>query len=275
MADEPETPESRVLLAPHLSVTQITMYLRCSMQYWFRYIQNVIAPPNLALANGKAGHSGLEHDNITKIATGSPAPVADVLDIAVTELTALSSFIPDLNPTDLDSTKDKLTATLQVYMAGTGALGPMPTAAEEEFWMDVPGTDPVLGFIDVQNDVGLFDYKFTTRAKTQDAADMSLQLSVYDIATAHQARNLGFISLLPPTTRSEPKVIFTTRNTALMAPALRAHRAARTFVQIQNVSRAIAAKVFTPVDDERICSWCGYRQACQGLQPTEFPKGME
>jgi hypothetical protein len=23
---------------PHLSITQVGMYLRCSMQYWFRYI---------------------------------------------------------------------------------------------------------------------------------------------------------------------------------------------------------------------------------------------
>lgn len=53
--------------APHLSVSQISMYLRCSLQYWFRYIQGIKAPPNLKLTVGKAGHEGLEFENRQKV----------------------------------------------------------------------------------------------------------------------------------------------------------------------------------------------------------------
>jgi len=45
---------------PHLSWTQINMYLRCGMQYYFRYIKGLKCPPNNALLIGLGTHLTVE-----------------------------------------------------------------------------------------------------------------------------------------------------------------------------------------------------------------------
>jgi hypothetical protein len=148
----------------------------------------------------------------------------------------------------------------------------IPTGVEEEFLLPIIGTDPVLGFIDVRDPISLYDYKFTKRLKTPEEVDTSIQLSVYDLATDFTSPNMALISLIPPNTRSEAKVLTTYRSAEQMTPAARRTRAARTIGQIQNTARAIANEIFTPVDDPRVCSWCGYRETCQSLRTDEYPQ---
>jgi hypothetical protein len=53
-----------------LSPAQATMYLRCGMQYHFRYILGLKKPPSIAMVEGSSNHAAFEGNNKHKIKTG-------------------------------------------------------------------------------------------------------------------------------------------------------------------------------------------------------------
>ena len=65
----------------HLSVTQIKMYLRCPLQYKFRYIDSLKIPPVSAITLGKSIHSALEANYSQKINTKQDLPVIQIADL--------------------------------------------------------------------------------------------------------------------------------------------------------------------------------------------------
>ena len=65
---------------PHLSVTQLKMYLRCPLQYKYRYIHGLRIPPTGAITLGKSIHSALEENYSQKIETHQDLPLDHVTD---------------------------------------------------------------------------------------------------------------------------------------------------------------------------------------------------
>lgn len=273
----------RVLSArPHISVSQVQMYLRCSYQYRLRYLDGLKEPPKLALATGKAGHAALEYNTKHKIKTGSDLDLATFLDVGSDLYDAHVAEIEssDLNDDDLGAEKDATLATLKVFRTKV-APAIRPAASEWEFNLDLSTTETekplriINGKIDlIQLDAStptptlrIDDYKFTSKARSQQEADISIQLSTYDMAvelqTGHAPSSLGLICLIPPTTKSEPRVVPIRRDPALMTPEARAVRAERTRYQFETVQRGIDAGIFIPTDDPKTCSWCGYQRTCQ------------
>ncbi len=59
----------------HLSVTQLKMYLRCPLQYEFRYIKGMKIPPAGVMTLGKSIHSTLEENYRQKIETRQDLPL--------------------------------------------------------------------------------------------------------------------------------------------------------------------------------------------------------
>ena len=59
----------------HLSVTQLKMFLRCPLQYEFRYIKGLKVPPVEAMTLGKSIHSTLEENYKQKIETKKDLPI--------------------------------------------------------------------------------------------------------------------------------------------------------------------------------------------------------
>ena len=53
----------------HISVSQIKMFLRCPLQYKYRYIDNLKIPPTGSLLLGSSVHSSLEGNYRQKIET--------------------------------------------------------------------------------------------------------------------------------------------------------------------------------------------------------------
>lgn len=249
---------------PHLSVSQITMYLRCSKQYFYRYIEGLKRPPNIRLVTGKAGHAGIEQDNLWKLTTGESLPARTIVEHGVAAFEEFAEEAEDATATEKSNAKDSLAATLDYYGTEYSPHAPKVLAAEQEFFIDVSTkTDPMLGYIDLIDADGIWDYKFTSRPKTQDEVDLSLQLSVYDIANGQKAKNLGLVAIIPATSRSTPRIAITRRTPALLRKRARTEKTLRTLTTIEAVSEAIQHETFIPVDDPRICSWCGYRDICQ------------
>ena len=267
---------------PHFSFSQMSMYLRCGMQYYFRYIKGLIMPPNLPLSSGKAMHEALEYNGKHKISKGEDMPVSDLNDVLVT---SHDKFIKELEPEEkrgAGKDKDESLGILGLYRR-TQAPNIDPIAVEHPFSIDLNTEDsdfgyvPVIGYVDSyaalpdprpgptqgRKVIALEDYKKVARKRSQSEVDLTPQLTLYDYVFNLQTdamtdvvgyRLLGYNRDGP---FSQP--IYRTP----VPKEQRVNRWHRMLNQMRRVQEAIAKGVFIPVDDPKVCGWCGYRDICQ------------
>ena len=281
---EPETPHRP---SNHFSFSRLAMWMRCSLQYKFRYVDNLIARPALALSNGRAGHTAVEYNAQHKVKTGLDRPLPELLDLFSDSYDA---EVSELEPTDLKDgesigeTKDATVSTLTLFHRKV-APTITPHRVEQEFRLVIEPTEehdfpiePIVGRIDSiqsrpEDDHPLaiahtetIDHKFRRQRGHPEEADYSDQLTLYDMVSTRagiQTKNLGFLTFLPPTTRQPPRVEATLRSPILLTPKVREARHDRLLYKIRTVARAIKNGTFVPTDDPKTCSWCGYREMCQ------------
>ena len=267
------------------------MYLRCSMQYYFRYVLGLKERPKLYMSNGSAGHTALELNSKNKIATGADQKLEEILqnyhDAFDKEIKDFekSDFKPDDDP---GTTKNVTDQILTVYRHRI-APDIRPIAVELDFTVPLPATEdfefetkPMQGKIDLvasrgrimqpnakpMDRKGVFDNKFPQRlpSNLQDLADINDQTTVYDMALTMAGAppdDLGFIHFVPPTKTIASRIITTYRSAELMKPENRLRRHQRLLYKIRTTARAIAHGIFIPTDDPRICAGCGFRDRCQ------------
>jgi hypothetical protein len=267
---------------PHVSVSQLNTYSRCSMQWFFRYVEGFIEPPKLATGAGKAGHAVLETNSKRKIRTGEDMPMEEILDHFSATFDFHMTDVDDADAKAKGETKDNLALDIQ-YWRQKFAPTILPILVEHEFTvqLDTPEpTRPILGFIDlaqlanrVTKQLGVWDYKFTPSSRTpksQLEVDTSPQLTMYDLVIEQQTglppAEIGYYQLMPPgkdVIKYPPDVRVIRRNPALLTPDARRNRRARLAHQFMTMERAIQHGIFIPTEDPRVCSWCGYRAICQ------------
>jgi hypothetical protein len=254
--------------------------MRCSMQYYFRYVKGMIERPNLAMTAGTAGHSALQANYMKKIGTGYDMPLPDLLDkysdFHDNETSRLEPS--DLQPDeDLGVSKDNGMNQLRHFHA---KVAPKIRPALVEFEFNVDMSDPEYGEplrisngrIDlITTSEEIFDNKFLSRRsrKSQLEIDSSPQLDMYDLAYnlrfGRDARNVGIMAFIPPGKKADtpPEVQILTRDPRLNSKTGKAGRRARIIHKLHTVERAIKSGIFMPADDPKTCSWCGYREQCQ------------
>lgn len=269
---------------PHLSFSQLQMYLRCGMQYYFRYILGLKEPPALAPTAGTAGHNAVEADGRRKIRTGMNMSLDEMLDF-FSSTYELKTKDVELKPDeDMGRTKDQIVSSLAIYHQ-TIAPKILPLSVERSFSLEIPKARPVQGRIDLvslsqkrtpiwatNSKAQIWDNKFTMsrRAKSQLEIDTSPQLSTYDMAfeqeTGKAPETVGIIQFMPPgqnATRYPAQVSVIARSPEMMTPEARERRKARTTHQYQTAEAGIAAGIFIPTDNPMTCGWCGFRERCQ------------
>ena len=291
--DEPDVISTR----PHLSYSQLSMYLRCSMQYFFRYVLGLKDKPKVSLSIGKGGHAALEWNTKKKIETGTDQPVeavvqkaSDFMDTYLRDLPA-SEYEKDVEPGE---TKDKFLAATKVFRT-RDAPKITPIAAEVAFTLDlnqfIPDDEepirPIVGALDVlSTDRDLFvapptiapikvdDYKFVTRKKSQSEVDLSPQITLYNGVVkqivGRWPSKAGLIQLHPGTTRDGPDAIPLSRSPDLMKPEAQESRLKRLVYQFRRAEAGIKAAIFIPTDNPITCSWCGFRERCQMSLVNDF-----
>ncbi len=275
----------------HFSFSQLSMYLRCSMQYYFRYVLGLKERPKLDLARGRAGHGALETNARHKVATKSDQSVEQILDnfstTFNTELAELESgdLAADENP---GKTKDATIETLRLWRL-RDAPKIQPHAVELEFLIPLPPTEehhdevkPINGKIDLISDrpvimtprgrpvikTTIVDEKFPGRKPSNalEQALMSDQLTLYDLVLSRAGKPVDVLALehfIPPTTKLPARVELSARSPQAMRPLARKARHERLLYKLRTVARAIRAGIFVPTDDPKDCSWCGFRERCQ------------
>lgn len=243
----------------HLSPTQINMFLRCPMQWYWRYAEGLVLPPAGGMIKGRAVHRGLEGNYKQKVETFEDLPVDDVVGIAV------AAFDEEKDQVDWTQEEDPPGKHLDAVVAMTEAyqreLAPeiQPIAAEEGFAVDVEGFK-VVGIMDVVTTKGPRDTKTSGRTPVADVAEKSLQLACYGIAYEEiygveaEESSLDYVVHTKKETKTAVRRI---KPSAEMANVFR-----RT---VSGVGKAIENEVFFPNIDGWHCSekWCGYWHICR------------
>ena len=269
----------------HFSYSQLSTYLRCSYQYYFKYILGIKEAPSLALATGKGGHAALEWNARRKLSTGEDMPTPDMLDLASDFLDIGYSEIEKLDAKESGRAKDQTIGQVRVYRTKQ-APAIEPIAVEHKFELIIPPDNdypdpilPTIGYTDViamvprpathpgrsSMALSIEDYKFTGRAKSQGEIDITPQLSIYDLNLYEQTGTLPDVLGIRmfTYTKDGPQVRVAYRSKDLMKPSVRKTRWERLRQQIRRVQAAINAGVFIPTDDPKTCAWCPYAYRCQ------------
>lgn len=242
----------------HLSVSQINMYLRCPISYYYRYIEELVIPPRSALTRGKAVHSGIEFNYKQKMETKEDLPLTDVQEFTS------SVFDEEAKETDFDGedkgkVKDSTISLVSLYHQEV-APEVQPTAVEERVEIAFDGADyTLLGFIDLIDQHNMIrDTKTTGRTPNESVLQDNLQLAAYSLMyrtiKGEEETGVGLDYLVDLKT---PKV------TKMQAKVDEAQRVR--FLRIMDaVANAIKAEAFYPNSNNMLCSPknCGYWELC-------------
>jgi hypothetical protein len=249
----------------HLSPSQLEMYLKCPMQYYWRHVEGRTDPPGIAQVAGLSGHKGVEVNNRHKQEHGEDLPASVVVECFSDHLSDTSKEIEDWEGETLDGTIKAVAPTLMNYMEDV-APPIQPVAVEQPFIIDIEGL-PVVGFIDLQTSKGLVvDYKFPKSRGSpflkQYTVDTSPQLSTYAMATGK--KRVGYVLML------REQVLKTKTNPAearQMKSARKAGDLKYTRELYLQVARSISAGAFplcSPMNFLCSSKYCGYWNRCRG-----------
>lgn len=231
-----------------LSASSLQDYENCPLKYKLRYDWRLPEDASAALQFGSAMHLALKA-YFDGVRAGRPLHEDSVIDSFLDEFG--KAKIDDEVQRDLYTSqgREQLSAFLRSPLARP-ANNVLET--ERRFKVEIGGAK-VKGRFDrvdrlANGDVAIIDFK-TGKAKTQDDADDSLQLSVYALAAkalGHSASSLVFINLQNGT-------------------AIESRRAPKQLSEAEEQVRTIAAKIAAGEFDPRpsgACLWCSYQTIC-------------
>lgn len=241
----------------HLSITQIKMYLRCPLQYKFRYIDGLKIPPVSAITLGRSIHSALEVNYCQKMKTREDLPVEQVTDL-------FSDFWEaDVKETLFDEdekpgkVKDEGVGLITTYHSRVSPTI-QPKVVEKDFELSFENVDYTLkGKLDlVDNQDIIIDHKTTKRSMPQDDINSDLQLTCYALAYRHalgqKEKALRF------------DVMVRTKNPRIQQiTTQRSQEDINRFLKIlAYVSKASTLGIFYP-NKNYFCGICGYKELCK------------
>lgn len=169
----------------HISVSQFNMFLRCPRQYQYRYVEDIKKPPGWVMITGKAGHSGLEYNNLSKLATGEKASFKDIYDVYYTaweksEKEEEHIIFGETKPHE--AKKQGETLLKEYYTTSIDSIR-IPIQVEQKLELAIPEEETtILGFADVVYPGDVKDYKFSKKTPSLTTLFNSIQLPIYGMA---------------------------------------------------------------------------------------------
>jgi len=241
----------------HLSVTQLKMYLRCPLQYKFRYIDGLKIPPPSAITLGKSIHTTLEENYRQKIKTRKDLPLEQIRDLFSDAWEAQvkdTLFEEDEKPGKVKDEGIRLITSYHKIIAPKI----QPVYVEREFSLNLEEENYTLkGYIDLIDDKNfIIDHKTAKRSMTEEMVRSDPQLTAYALAyrklDGKEEAGLRF-DIMVRTKKPKIQQIQTYRNKEDIK------RLIKTF---KYVNKAIQSGIFYP-NPNFMCSNCGYRELCK------------
>jgi CRISPR/Cas system-associated exonuclease Cas4 (RecB family) len=240
-----------------LSATQIGTYRRCAMQYWWRYVAGVKMRPDVGLLKGRSVHKGVEVGYRSKQETGEDPPEEMMMEATSAEFNAVVGTATfendDPKPGEV---KDR---SLRLTQLHRHAVMPdvLPAMVEYEMRFPITETVELSAYADVISADAIRDTKTSARTESEEAIKTNAQLAYYVIGAEREGLPIQQIGLDRLIDTKTPKVQQVTLSRAEVDTERAIHVA-------QGVANGIEHDLFVPVDDQRICSWCGFRDTCIG-----------
>jgi CRISPR/Cas system-associated exonuclease Cas4 (RecB family) len=244
----------------HLSTTSLRQFLRCPLQFYWRYCKGLKIPPVGAIVLGKSVHKGLEENYKHKQQTKKDLSLPKVLE-------AYSAFFEqEKQQEEIDwegehpgKLKDEGVGLITVYHKVT-APPIQPIAVEEAFELGFENVSYTLkGYLDLvdQNKI-IRDTKTARRSYPQDAAQSDIQLTAYNLAYKYlkgeEPKSLCFDVMVRT---KQPKI------QTLQSPPRTQEQLTRFLKLLGSIARAIKTGIFYPCENQQVCSWCGYKEICK------------
>lgn len=257
---------------PYLSLTQANMLMRCGVQYEYRYVKGIKKPPAAAMIRGRGVHKAREVSLTAKIETGDLMSVADVVDVAATEVEAGFAEEVLLGAEEKEEGEAKVKGRVKDEAIALSKLdvtriqpsiNPIDVEVTLRAELKGFGTD-LLGVIDVRDrlpsgGVRIRDAKATSRTPNKGSEHDDLQLSLYGLL--HRAESGSWpddftLDFLVAIKTPKEDVRITTRDAADYAVAV---------ARFSQVTRVIETGILTPAPvDSWWCGpkFCGYWDEC-------------
>lgn len=258
---------------PHLSWSQLSMFMRCPQQYYRRYREGEIIPPAIAMIKGSATDRGVQTALTRKIETGELAPLEECQQTARDYVTAefkRGAYWLDPEQRAQDKPKeawrsDCVEAAVDLTGLHRTKIAPAldPTAVQRGWRLLLDGFPfDLMGYIDICEEHATYDVKTSTKAPPQNAAHVSDQLTTYAmfrrVADALEDGDLALQVLVRTHKKHQLKyqMLWTERDDEDYRIFLR---------RIEAVAAGIEAGAFPPCDRSAWnCdpTWCGYYETC-------------
>jgi len=242
-----------------LSASAIDTYERCGLQFKLARDWRLSAQPAAAMQFGAAMHRVLK-TYFDSVRAGRPKDDEEVIELFRQDLAAAK--IPEAYQHELYE-KQGIAQLRDFLAAARSAPAAEILQTEDSFDIQI-GETVVSGRIDridrmADGSVMVVDYK-TGRARDQEDADESLQLSLYAIAAkekwGYEVSGLAFHNL-------EGNVAVTTRRSA--------EELTETRRRVQKAADSIAAGAFDAKTGIH-CNFCGYRSVCPEREKRISPR---
>ncbi len=190
-ASEREAEEAGVMTEDiNVRQSHLNLFDECGVAYARRYIDGEIIPPGIAALRGSGVHGAAEVNHKQKKDSRRDLPRKELIDIAVATFEARKKQDGfRLTPEEMKiGVRPMIARTTEVVTALTGLYADkvapkiQPAFTEERITIRVAKTVTMSGTLDVATVEGrVADFKTSTRARSQDDADRSLQLSQYGL----------------------------------------------------------------------------------------------
>jgi DNA helicase II / ATP-dependent DNA helicase PcrA len=246
-------------LHARLSASAIDTYERCGLQFKLDRDWRLAAKPAAAMQYGAAMHRVLK-TYFDSVQLGRPKTDDELIELFRRDLA--DSRIQESYQHELYEKQG--IEQLQTFLTSTLASAPRVLHTEQSFEIQV-GKTTVVGRIDridalADGGVSVIDYK-TGKARDQEDADASLQLSLYAIAAAqkwgYRVGSLIFYNL------AENVPVATTRSAAQLTIARE---------RVQSAAAGIAAGDFRAKPGMH-CDFCAYRSLCP-VREKRLPRSI-
>ena len=257
-----------------ISFSKINTYLKCPLRYYFRYIENLIIPPQGFVILGKATHKGLEYNYKEKAKHKKEPHIKKVLEYydwgweeakKENEEWGIEWEEPEWKIKD-----DGVKLVSGYYENVSPAVIPKSeNDVEKEFLITFTDFPCITGFIDlITHQDEILDHKVAKRKPTTDEISFDIQGLIYQVAFYYEYKKLPagfFYDLLLK--YKEPKF------EKLQGEDIRGRvKISRNKKQskikwlekvLQRAVMGIKNNIFFPVVNPINCSWCGYKDRCR------------
>lgn len=275
--DQPPGPQKlEAPQKPHVSATQINMYLRCPRQYAYRYLEGLKVRPSGAMIQGRVFAQAVERNYRQKIETRKDLPIDEVTDFFAQRI---EDAIQEEDPI-MDAAEGETPATLKdqgVVIAAVHQrqLAPhvQPVEVEEKVVLSLGDKFPMNLMVirDVVDDGGIIiDNKAYAKTRNDEDLAKDLQLSTYALAyrIQFQKEETGLrLDLVLKTKEPHAQRLETRRTRDQLKLHLR---------NIGAIQQGIEKHVFPMNPTGWWCSekMCGYWSRCMGLGRVISPPSV-